>query len=163
MARLGRVIVEAIAYHYGTEEVLRRLSHPFWFQSFGVVMGMDSVTSAGRVSLLAVVSRRGRQDGPEDRRFFDRSEVRRIGDIEHQRFRRGAGLSLAWAPGEDSAPSVSSCRIAPSVPGLGPHKTRPFRPELPGRGLPASVAHETVPWDESHGLQRSTPNSSSQR
>src|SRR5690606_41587243 len=41
MTRLGRVIVEAIALHYGRAEVLRRLAHPFWFQSFGAVMGMD--------------------------------------------------------------------------------------------------------------------------
>ena len=41
MARLGRVIVEALVIHYGRHEVLRRLAHPFWFQSLGCVMGMD--------------------------------------------------------------------------------------------------------------------------
>ena len=41
MARLGAVITEAIVHHYGREEFLRRLAHPFWFQSFGAVMGMD--------------------------------------------------------------------------------------------------------------------------
>jgi len=41
MAALGRVIAEAIVHHYGADELLRRLSHPFWFQSFGSVMGMD--------------------------------------------------------------------------------------------------------------------------
>ena len=41
MARLGRVLVEAIVLHYGREEVVRRLSHPFWFQSLGAVIGMD--------------------------------------------------------------------------------------------------------------------------
>jgi hypothetical protein len=41
MARLGRVLVEATVLHYGREEVVRRLSHPFWFQSLGAVMGMD--------------------------------------------------------------------------------------------------------------------------
>ena len=40
MARLGRVIVEAIAHEYGRTEVLRRLSNPFWFQSFGAVVVM---------------------------------------------------------------------------------------------------------------------------
>jgi uncharacterized protein len=39
--RLGRVITKAITHEYGRIEVLRRLSHPFWFQSFGAVMGMD--------------------------------------------------------------------------------------------------------------------------
>jgi uncharacterized protein len=41
MSVLGAVIVEAIVHHYGRDEFLRRLSHPFWFQSFGAVMGMD--------------------------------------------------------------------------------------------------------------------------
>jgi len=41
MTRLGAVISEAIVHHYGREELLRRLAHPFWFQSFGAVMGMD--------------------------------------------------------------------------------------------------------------------------
>jgi hypothetical protein len=35
MATLGAVICEAIVHRYGRDEFLRRLSHPFWFQSFG--------------------------------------------------------------------------------------------------------------------------------
>jgi hypothetical protein len=27
----------------GKDEVLRRLADPFWFQSFGAVMGMDGI------------------------------------------------------------------------------------------------------------------------
>src|SRR6187549_2353063 len=57
MARLGRVIVEAIAYRYGTQEVLRRLSHPFWFQSFGSVMGMDWHSSGITTSVLGALKR----------------------------------------------------------------------------------------------------------
>src|ERR1700709_80550 len=41
MATLGAVVCQAIVHHYGRDEFLRRLSHPFWFQSFGAVMGMD--------------------------------------------------------------------------------------------------------------------------
>jgi hypothetical protein len=41
MTRLGAVISEAIVNHYGRDELLRRLANPFWFQSFGAVMGMD--------------------------------------------------------------------------------------------------------------------------
>ena len=37
MAALGRVMPEAIVHHYGRDELLRRLAHPFWFQSFGAV------------------------------------------------------------------------------------------------------------------------------
>jgi len=57
MARLGRVIVEAIAHHYGTDEVLRRLSHPFWFQAFGSVMGMDWHSSGITTSVLGALKR----------------------------------------------------------------------------------------------------------
>src|SRR5438067_1632050 len=34
MSRLGAVIAQAIVLHYGRDEFLRRLAHPFWFQSF---------------------------------------------------------------------------------------------------------------------------------
>ena len=33
MGRLGLAIVSAIVSEYGSKEVLRRLSDPFWFQS----------------------------------------------------------------------------------------------------------------------------------
>jgi hypothetical protein len=57
MASLGRVIVETIAYHYGRDEVLRRLAHPFWFQSFGAVMGMDWHSSGITTSVLGALKR----------------------------------------------------------------------------------------------------------
>ena len=41
MTVLGPVISQAIVHLYGREELLRWLAHPFWFQSFGAVMGMD--------------------------------------------------------------------------------------------------------------------------
>ena len=57
MARLGRVIVEAIAHEYGRAEVLRRLSNPFWFQSFGAVMGMDWHSSGITTSVIGALKR----------------------------------------------------------------------------------------------------------
>src|SRR5256885_6428566 len=57
MASLGRVIVEAIVYHYGREELLRRLAHPFWFQSFGAVMGMDWHSSGITTSVIGALKR----------------------------------------------------------------------------------------------------------
>jgi hypothetical protein len=55
MARLGRVIVEAIVHHYGRDEFLRRLAHPFWFQSFGAVMGMDWHSSGITTSVMGAL------------------------------------------------------------------------------------------------------------
>jgi hypothetical protein len=57
MAALGRVISEAIVHHYGAEELLRRLAHPFWFQSFGAVMGMDWHSSGITTSVIGALQR----------------------------------------------------------------------------------------------------------
>src|SRR5215471_1998401 len=57
MARLGRVIVEAITHEYGRTELLRRLSDPFWFQSFGAVMGMDWHSSGITTSVIGALKR----------------------------------------------------------------------------------------------------------
>jgi uncharacterized protein len=57
MARLGAVIAAAITQHYGREEFLRRLAHPFWFQSFGAVMGMDWHSSGITTSVIGALKR----------------------------------------------------------------------------------------------------------
>jgi hypothetical protein len=57
MERLGRVVVEAIVLEYGRPELLRRLAHPFWFQSFGAVMGMDWHSSGITTSVLGALKR----------------------------------------------------------------------------------------------------------
>ena len=57
MAKLGRVIVEAIVLEYGRDELLRRLAHPFWFQSFGAVMGMDWHSSGITTSVIGALKR----------------------------------------------------------------------------------------------------------
>jgi hypothetical protein len=57
MAALGAVITQAIVYHYGRDEFLRRLSHPFWFQSFGAVMGMDWHSSGITTSVIGALKR----------------------------------------------------------------------------------------------------------
>jgi len=57
MTRLGAVIAEAIIHHYGRDELLRRLAHPFWFQSFGSVMGMDWHSSGITTSVIGALKR----------------------------------------------------------------------------------------------------------
>ncbi|OJV34166.1 DUF763 domain-containing protein [Sphingomonas sp. 67-36] len=57
MTRLGAVIVEAIVLEYGRDELLRRLAHPFWFQSFGAVMGMDWHSSGITTSVIGALKR----------------------------------------------------------------------------------------------------------
>ncbi len=57
MASLGGIITQAIVYHYGRDEFLQRLSHPFWFQSFGAVMGMDWHSSGITTSVIGALKR----------------------------------------------------------------------------------------------------------
>ena len=55
MEKLGRVITEAIVHEYGRDAFLERLAHPFWFQSFGAVMGMDWHSSGITTSVIGAL------------------------------------------------------------------------------------------------------------
>ncbi|MGO9674166.1 MAG: DUF763 domain-containing protein [Methylocella sp.] len=57
MTRLGAAMSEAIVLHYGRDELLRRLAHPFWFQSFGAVMGMDWHSSGVTTCVIGALKR----------------------------------------------------------------------------------------------------------
>src|SRR5436853_2465280 len=57
MSALGAIITQAIVHHYGRDELLRRLAHPFWFQSFGAVMGMDWHSSGITTSVIGALKR----------------------------------------------------------------------------------------------------------
>ena len=57
MAALGAIVCQAIVHHYGRDEFLQRLSHPFWFQSFGAVMGMDWHSSGITTSVIGALKR----------------------------------------------------------------------------------------------------------
>ena len=57
MSQLGLAITEAIVTEYGKEAFLQRMSDPFWFQSFGAVMGMDWHSSGITTSVLGALRR----------------------------------------------------------------------------------------------------------
>ena len=57
MTRIGTVMTEAIVHHYGRDEFLRRIANPFWFQSFGAVMGMDWHSSGITTSVIGALKR----------------------------------------------------------------------------------------------------------
>lgn len=57
MAALSATLSEAIVHHYGRDEFLRRMAHPFWFQSFGAVMGMDWHSSGITTSVIGALKR----------------------------------------------------------------------------------------------------------
>ena len=57
MALLGGAVVEAIVWHYGRAEVLRRLGDPYWFQALGCVLGMDWHSSGITTSVMGALKR----------------------------------------------------------------------------------------------------------
>jgi hypothetical protein len=57
MTRLGTAICESVLYHYGSSQLLSRLSDPFWFQALGSVMGMDWHSSGITTSVLGALKR----------------------------------------------------------------------------------------------------------
>ncbi len=57
MAELGAAVVEAVLISEGRTGLLRRLSDPFWFQSFGAVLGMDWHSSGVTTSVIGALKR----------------------------------------------------------------------------------------------------------
>src|SRR4051812_7297233 len=57
MSSLGAIVTQAIVHHYGRDEFLGRLAHPFWFQSFGAMMGMDWHSSGITTSVIGALKR----------------------------------------------------------------------------------------------------------
>jgi len=54
MSKLGAIITQAIVHQYGRDEFLQRLSHPFWFQSFGAVIRDGTGTRPASHQALSV-------------------------------------------------------------------------------------------------------------
>ncbi|MCU1384285.1 MAG: hypothetical protein JWL71_2982 [Acidobacteria bacterium] len=65
MVCLSREIVIYLASEYGTQEVLRRLSDPFWFQAFGCVLGFDWHSSGVTTTVCGAVKEGLKEVGAE--------------------------------------------------------------------------------------------------
>ncbi|MEO0468913.1 MAG: DUF763 domain-containing protein [Bacteroidota bacterium] len=57
MVKMSEGIVEAILVEYGHQTFLTKLSDPFWFQSFGAVIGMDWNSSGVTTAVLRALER----------------------------------------------------------------------------------------------------------
>src|SRR5919204_5968370 len=62
MVPLAREITIFVAREFGRDEVLRRLSDPFWFQAFGCVLGFDW-HSSGLTTTVCGALKEGLRDG----------------------------------------------------------------------------------------------------
>lgn len=57
MTKLSLPIVESIILEYGKQAFLRKLSDPFWFQSFGSVIGMDWNSSGVTTAVMSALKK----------------------------------------------------------------------------------------------------------
>ncbi len=57
MTKLSLPIVESIILEYGTQTFLQKLSDPFWFQSFGSVIGMDWNSSGVTTAVMSALKK----------------------------------------------------------------------------------------------------------
>jgi hypothetical protein len=55
MVKLAREITIVIVADFGAEEMLRRLSHPYWFQAFGCILGFDWHSSGVTTTLCGAL------------------------------------------------------------------------------------------------------------
>jgi len=55
MVKLAREIAIAIVADFGAEEMLKRLSHPYWFQAFGCILGYDWHSSGVTTTLCGAL------------------------------------------------------------------------------------------------------------
>jgi hypothetical protein len=65
MVLLSREILTHIVEEDGPNEVLRRLSDPFWFQAFGCVLGFDWHSSGVTTTVCGAVKESLREPGRE--------------------------------------------------------------------------------------------------
>jgi len=111
MAALGRVIAEAIVYEYGRDELLRRLAHPFWFQSFGAVMGMDWHSSGITTSVIGAL-KRGLAPVERELGFYVCG-----GKGAHSRRTPQELQNIGNRTGVDAAPLVQASRLVAKIDG----------------------------------------------
>jgi hypothetical protein len=109
MSALGRVIVEAIVLHYGRAEVLRRLADPFWFQSFGAVMGMDWHSSGITTSVIGAL-KRGLAPVQQELGLYVCG-----GRGAHSRRTPGELAVMGEKTGFDTAPMIRSSRLVAKI------------------------------------------------
>src|SRR5688572_32199798 len=69
MIKLSREITTHIVAEFGPEEMLRRMSDPFWFQAFGCVLGFDWHSSGVTTTVTGAV-KEGVRGLENDLRFF---------------------------------------------------------------------------------------------
>lgn len=109
MVKLSREITIAIVEAYGSDEMLKRLSQPYWFQAFGCVLGFDW-HSSGVTTTLCGALKEGLRGLEKDLGLFvagGKGKTSRATPLEIQRW--GEKLSL------NPDPLIYASRMAAKV------------------------------------------------
>ncbi|MGB7054201.1 MAG: DUF763 domain-containing protein [bacterium] len=69
MVKLARAIIEVMVVEQGSDEFLRRVSDPYWFQAFGSVLGFDW-HSSGVTTTVCGAMKEGTKDIAQDLGLF---------------------------------------------------------------------------------------------
>lgn len=109
MVRLSREIVIYLAAEYGTCEVLRRLSDPFWFQAFGCVLGFDWHSSGVTTTVCGAV-KEGIKEIDAELGFFAAGGKGNVSRKTPQQIAESCGRI-----GRDARPLVYASRTAAKV------------------------------------------------
>lgn len=109
MRHLGGAIITAIAEEYGSDEVLSRLSDPFWFQALGCVLGMDWHSSGITTSVMGALK------GAVNERSSELGLYICGGRGKHSRKTPEELLKIGNQTGLDAAALVRSSRLSAKV------------------------------------------------
>ncbi len=98
MTKLSREITRIVVSEFGPEEMLKKLSDPFWFQSFGCVLGFDW-HSSGVTTTVCGALKEGLKDLQNDLGLFicggkGKTSRKTPSDIE----RIGERFALSFTP-----------------------------------------------------------------
>ena len=109
MVKLSREITIAIVAEYGPQEMLKRLSHPYWFQAFGCVLGFDWHSSGVTTTLCGALKEGLRGLEKDLGLFVAGGKGRTSREAPHEIQQWGEKISL------DPAPLVYASRMAAKV------------------------------------------------
>jgi hypothetical protein len=109
MVKLAREITIAIVDEYGPQEMLRRLSHPYWFQAFGCVLGFDWHSSGVTTTLCGALKEGLRGLETDLGLFVAGGKGKTSRETPHELQRWGDKISL------DPAPLIYASRMAAKV------------------------------------------------
>jgi len=113
MVKLAREITIAIVTEFGAEEMLRRLSNPYWFQAFGCILGYDWHSSGVTTTLCGALKEGIRGLEPALGLFIAGGKGRTSRRTPQELEAWGDSLSL------DPAPLIYASRMSAKVDSAG--------------------------------------------